>query len=233
MKVSVVVPTYEERDNLKLLVERIARTLDGQDYEIVVVDDNSPDGTAEAAASLSQHYPIKVIRRDGKLGLASAISDGFEHSSGDVVGVIDADLQHPPKLIKDLVSTIGQGYDIAVASRLVDGGGMENWTLFRKIVSKGATLLARPLTQVKDPLSGYFFIRRTVIEERGFKPTGYKLLLEVLVKGNYKQVKEVPYTFSTREKGKSKLGIGEYIKYLKLLYSLYLYKATEHLKSAK
>ena len=233
MKVSVVVPTYEERDNVKLLIERIARTLDGRDYEIVVVDDNSPDGTAEAAASLSQQYPIKVIQRHGKLGLASAISDGFGHSSGDIVGVIDADLQHPPELIGDLISAIEQRYDIALGSRLVDDGAMENWTLWRKTVSRGATLLARPLTEVKDPLSGYFFMRRAVIDGGKFKPIGYKLLLEVLVKGNYKQVKEVPYIFGTREKGKSKLGLDEYIKYLKLLCHLYLYKAKERLKSAK
>jgi len=224
MEISVVVPTYQERNNLKPLIEMIAKTMQDRNYEVVVVDDNSPDGTAEVAARLSENYPIKVIRRQRKLGLASAVTEGFSVAGGNIIGVMDADLQHPPELLRDLVEKIEHGCDIAIASRYVEGGGVENWSLYRRIVSRGATLLARPLTGIKDPMSGYFFIRRGVIEQKRFRPAGFKILLEILGKGDYERYEEVPYTLSARRWGRTKLGLGEYMQYLKLLWHLYLYK---------
>jgi dolichol-phosphate mannosyltransferase len=224
MKISVIVPTYQERDNIKPLIKKIANTMQGRNYEIVVVDDNSPDGTAEVAAELSKSYPVKVVKRERKLGLASAVTEGFRVTDGTIIGVIDADLQHPPELIRKLVEKIEHGCDIASASRYVEGGGVKSWSLSRRIVSRGATLLARPLTKVKDPLSGYFFIRRRVIEKIRFSPAGFKILLEILVKGDYERYEEVPYTFSAREMGRSKLRADEYVKYLELLCHLYPHK---------
>jgi len=222
MKLSIIVPTYNERENIKPLIERIGETLRQGDYEILVVDDNSPDGTAGVAESLSKDYPVRIIHRPGKLGLASAVVEGIGKAEGDIVGVIDADLQHPPELVAQLVEAVVEGNDIAIASRYVQGGGIENWSLLRKIASKGAILLARPLTKAHDPTSGCFFLNKEVVMGTEFKPAGFKILLEILVKGKYERIKEVPYTFRERGKGKSKLGLMEYARYLKLLYSLYL-----------
>lgn len=221
MKASVVIPTYNEKDNLKQLVEAI---LSVSDVEIVVVDDGSPDGTAELARQLSATYNIKVVERPGKLGLSSAILDGFNASSNQIVGVIDADFSHDHTIIPKLIKAIEDGMDVAVGSRKVRGGGVENWPLWRKITSWGAALLARPLTSVRDPMSGYFFINKKVIEGVELETIGFKLGLEILVKGNAKKVVEIPYVFKDRRAGISKLTGGEFKNYLKHLLKLYKYK---------
>lgn len=224
VEVSIIIPTFNERENIKKLIPRIDRTLCGYDYEIIVVDDSSPDGTALTAKELACNYPVRVIVRPEKSGLASAVVEGFRNTEGECIGVIDADLQHPPERIKDFMHAVFNGYDIAVGSRYIDGGKIEGWGWFRYMVSKGAILLSSPLTSVKDPVSGYFFLRRKVIEGVSLNSHGFKILLEILVKGSYNNVKEIPYTFKVREVGNSKLGIGEYANYLKLLYSLYRFK---------
>ena len=218
---SVIIPTYNEKKNITRLIPRIASILIGHDYELIVVDDSSSDGTAEAARELANDYPVKVLVRLGKLGLSSAVVEGFKASIGDVIGVIDADLQHPPEHIKEFLMAVSGGSDIVIGSRYVDGSKIEDWNWFRSIVSKGAIMLSSPLTDVKDPTSGYFFLKRSVIEDILFNPHGFKILLEILVKGKYNNVKEIPIAFKAREKEESKLGIGEYVSYLKLLYSLY------------
>jgi dolichol-phosphate mannosyltransferase len=223
-KISIIVPTYNESENIKSLIERLGKALKQHNYEILVIDDNSPDGTADIAQSLSEEYPVKIIHRPGKAGLASAVIEGIGKAEGDIVGVIDADLQHPPELVVQLARAITEGNDIAIASRYIKGGGVENWSLLRRIASKGAILLARPLTKVHDPASGYFFIDKKVVMEIVFKPAGFKILLEILVKGRYERAKEIPYVFSERREGKSKLGLMEYARYLKLLYGLYLFR---------
>lgn len=220
VEVSVIIPTYNERDNIETVIKRVGNILN-INYEIVVVDDNSPDGTAEIAKALSNEYPVKVLLRNKKSGLASAILTGFMNANGEIMGVIDADLQHPPELMVTLIDKIRDGYDVAIASRYVGGGGVEEWSFFRRLVSKGAIMLAKPLTRVKDPMSGYFFLRRSVIEGVHLNPKGYKLLLEILVKGKYKRVAEVPYVFTKRMAGESKLKASEYWEYLKLLAHLY------------
>lgn len=223
--ISIVIPTYNEKDNITKLITKISNTLEGYEYELIVVDDDSPDGTAEIVEELSKNYPITVLRRNEKLGLASAILHGFQYAKGDILGVIDADLQHPPEYIKKFVHVVNNGCDIAIGSRYTEGGRIEGWSMFRHIVSKGAILLSRPLTNIKDPVSGYFFIKRDVIDNISFNPIGYKILLEILIKGSYDNVKEIPYTFKIRKKGKSKLGGNEYINYLKLLYHLYKFES--------
>ena len=221
MKASVVVPTYNEVGNLKNIVEQI---LAAEDVEIVVVDDASPDGTGELADELAKSYNVKVVHRAGKLGLSSAILEGFESSSSEIIGVIDGDLQHPPSVIPKLVKAIEDGADIAVGSRKVKGGGVSNWPAWRKFISWGAGLLARPLTPVKDSMSGLFFLKKNVLTGAKIETIGFKLGLEILVKGKYDKVVEVPYIFAAREVGESKLGSNEFKNYIKHLIKLYKYK---------
>jgi len=221
----VVVPTYNEAENVRELIPRLSHALRGISHELVIVDDSSPDGTAEVARELSKSYPVKLLLRRKKLGLASAIVYGFENATGEILGVIDADLQHPPEYIINFIEKIREGYDIVVGSRYVKGGRIEGWGLKRRILSRGAIMLAKPLAKkVKDPMSGYFFIRKHVIEGIDFKLTGYKLLLEILVKGKYRGVVEVPYVFRERQNGESKLGRNEIANYIRLLAHLYMYK---------
>ena len=221
MKASVVIPTYNEAGNLKNIIEQI---LAAEDVEIVVVDDASPDGTGKLADELAKSYNVKVVHRAGKLGLSSAILEGFENASTDIVGVIDGDLQHPPSVIPKLVKAIEDGADIAVGSRKVEGGGVSNWPFWRKLVSWGAGLLARPLTPVKDSMSGLFFLKKKVLDNTKLETIGFKLGLEILVKGKYDKVVEVPYIFQARKVGDSKLGGNEFKNYIKHLIKLYRYK---------
>jgi dolichol-phosphate mannosyltransferase len=223
--ISIIVPTYNEAENIKKLIPAVNNALAGYEHEMIIVDDSSPDGTAGVAEELAEKYPVKVLRRENKQGLASAIVYGFEHSNGDILGVIDADLQHPPEYIKEFIKAIEEGNDIAIGSRYVDGGRIEGWSKKRILISKGAILLAKPLLKnVKDPISGYFFLRKSVIDGVKFNPTGYKLSLELLVKGNYSRIKEIPYTFRIREKGESKLDSKEIFRYLHLIGHLYKYR---------
>jgi dolichol-phosphate mannosyltransferase len=158
--------------------------------------------------------------------LASAILTGFKHARGNIIGVIDADLQHPPESIPEFVKAIEQeGCDIPVGSRYTNGGGIEGWSNKRLLTSKVAVLLAMPLVKrVRDPMSGFFFLKRSVIEGVRLNPIGYKLGLEILVKGNYSKLKEIPFTFKPRKNGASKLDKNEIVSYLRLLKNLYLYK---------
>jgi len=220
---SVVVPTYNERENISELLRRIDSVLraEGIKYEVVIVDDNSPDGTADYAEKLSSKYPIRVVRRPGKLGLSSAVLDGVRASEGSIIAVMDADLQHPPEVLPRMFKELlGKGCDLVIASRYVKGGSVANWSLFRKVISKGAILVARILLpkarKIKDPMSGYFMFKRKVIESnmKQMSPKGFKILLEIIVKGKASRICEVPYTFGTRYKGRSKLSSKEVVNYL-------------------
>ncbi len=224
MKISVIVPTYNEAENIKKLIPLLDAVLKDHSHEILIVDDNSPDGTAKVAKKLAEQYPVRVLKREKKSGLASAILYGFMNANGDVLGVIDADLQHPPELLGEMAKKIKDGYDIVIASRYVKGGGIKGWSTYRILISRVAILLAKPLINVKDPMSGCFLLRRKVIEGVNFNPTGYKFLLEILVKGNYNRVAEVPYVFRNREYGQSKLSPWEIVRYIRLLLRLYTYK---------
>ena len=224
--ISIISPTYNERKNIKTLIQRISQAMSGRRYEIIVVDDNSSDGTVDIVKGLSIDYPVKLLVRNGKFGLASAILKGFELAKGNILGVIDADLQHPPEYMRDFVKAIEQdGCDVAIGSRYTNGGGIESWSKKRLLTSKVAVLLAKPLVRgIKDPMSGFFFLKRSVIEGVKLNPTGYKLGLEILVKGNYRKLKEIPFSFKKRKNGASKLNNSEILSYLRLLSGLYLYK---------
>lgn len=225
MKTSIIVPTYNEKENIKLLIEGIAQAFNSQEYEIIVVDDASPDGAAEVAHSLSPVYPVRVIKRKGKLGLSSAVLEGFKNSEGEILGVMDADLSHPPQAIPQFIEPLREGkVDLVIASRYVEKGGILNWSLKRKIISRGAKILARPLTPLKDPLSGFFFLKRKVIEGVSLSPKGFKIGLEIIVKGKYKKAVEMPYIFRDRRYGKSKCSWGEYKNYLSHLLKLYFFE---------
>ena len=223
-ELSLIVPTYNEKGNVPALLERVHKALGNHHYEVIIVDDNSPDGTAEVARSLAGEYPVRVICRKDEKGLASAVVAGFNQAQGKVLGVIDADLQHPPEEVANLLREAQNGADVVVASRYVSGGGVEGWSLTRKIISKVATTFGRVFLpsarKVTDPMSGFFLLRREVIEGVELKPIGYKILLEVLVRGNVGTVKEVPYTFRERSWGESNLNLEEQVNYLKHVFRL-------------
>ena len=224
--ISIIVPTYNESDSVTPLTEQIDGVLSGRDYEIVFVDDDSPDGTAEKVSSISDTFPVKaVVRKEGKRGLAPSVVDGFDHVTGEIVVVMDADLQHPPTAIPALVKEIEDGTDIAVASRYIPGGEMPGLSPVRKLVSKGATLLAHLILPrvrtVNDPMSGFFAFKRKVVEGIELRPIGFKILLEILTLGKFETTKEVPIKFEARDAGESKLNFREQIHYLKHLFSLF------------
>jgi len=220
-KLSLIVPTYMEAGNITSLAERLRKSLRGCDYEVLVVDDSSPDGTWKEAMRAG----FNVIVRPGKMGLASAFVDGMERTRGELVGLMDADLQHPPEVIGGMLNEIHDGADLVVASRYAEGGIIEGLPLHRRIASKTAIALAHLLLpktrEVNDPMSGFFIVKREAVQDVGLSRTkGFKILLEILVKGKYGRLAEVPYRFEPRKKGESKLGRGEIWEYLKQLNRL-------------
>ncbi len=222
---SLVAPTYNEAAGLELFVRKVHEALgDGDlEYELIIVDDNSPDGTAEIAFDLAKDYPLKVLQREGKLGLSSAVIEGWKTATGDILGVIDADLSHDVAILPAMVKAVHNGVEVAVGSRYVPGGGLGDWPWRRRIISRVAVALGMPICPVKDVTSGYLVCSRTVIEGVELDPIGFKIGLEVLVRGNYKTVVEVPYIFKDRYGGKSKFNIREIYNYLVQLKRLYLY----------
>jgi dolichol-phosphate mannosyltransferase len=221
---SLIIPTYKEHDNISPLVQQIDRALPNYDYEVIFVDDNSQDGTAELITELSPRYPVRLIVRKDKKGLASAVVDGLKHVSSELIGVMDADLQHPPELIPCLLKEIQSNADIVIASRYVKRGGCQGWGAIRRIISKGAIFLAHlflPSTRkVSDPVSGFFLFKKQVVSNADLQPIGYKILLEILAVGQFQKIAEVPYTFRVRHRGKSKLNARQQIDYLKHIYRL-------------
>jgi dolichol-phosphate mannosyltransferase len=213
--ISIVVPTYNESRNIEALIIRAGQALEavGEAYELIVVDDNSPDGTADVVRKLQiDRSWLRLLVRTRERGLSSAVTAGWDISQGDVVGCMDADLQHPPEILSKLVHALRtSGADIVVGSRHVHGGGVSEWSLARRIVSWTATLMATlalpgTLAEVRDPMSGFFLLRRAVIRDAALEPRGYKILLEVLAKGKYRSVREVPFVFQERAQGGSKIG---------------------------
>jgi dolichol-phosphate mannosyltransferase len=222
--VSVVVPTYNEALGIEKLIAAVSDALraNGINGEIVIVDDNSPDGTGALVDSLSAKHPVRCVHRAGKLGLSSAVIDGWATCTSPIIGVMDADFSHDPLIVPKLVHAIQNGEcELAIGSRYVAGGGITNWPWRRKITSRVAIALARPLTPVRDITSGFFFCKRSVIDGVTLDPIGFKIGLEVILKGKYKQVKEIPYVFTDRTAGTSKLNSGEIVNYLKQLSKMY------------
>lgn len=224
----MVIPTYNEGDGIGPLLERIAGVLSEVDFaaELIVVDDNSPDGTADLVEELAERLPVRVIRRSGKLGLASAVIDGWTQSSGELLGVMDADGSHDPSILPAMVeAVVTERCEIAVGSRYVLGGGLGDWPLFRQIISRVAVALGSLICPVKDVTSGFLVLRRSVVENVALDPIGFKIGLEVLVRGHYTRFCEIPYVFKDRERGSSKLNLREVRNYLVQLGRLLAYWA--------
>ena len=211
---SIVIPTYNEAGSLPLLAERLHAALGDREWELIVVDDGSPDGTADIAAALAPRIPVRVVRRAGKAGLASAVVAGFDAAGGDVLLVMDADLSHPPEVVPALADAIANGADLAVGSRYVKGGGVMDWPLKRRVVSRMACLMGNALVPVRDATSGFFALRRAVIDGVRLNSIGFKIGFEVIARGHYRKVVEVPYTFRDRELGSSKFGRREIVQYV-------------------
>ena len=225
--VSIILPSYNERDNLGSLLFKIRSVMEENNlnYEIIVVDDNSPDRTYEVALRFkAEGYPITLIRRPKKMGLGSAILTGFLSSTGGILVAMDADGQHSPEVIPEMVKEIESGNDIVIGSRFL-GDIDTKWARKRDIMSKVATFLASFFTDVKDPMSGFFAVRRSVVEAiADWYLIGYKVLLEILVKCPECRCKEVPIHFGIRHYGRSKLGWNEVFLYLWLIANLFWWK---------
>jgi dolichol-phosphate mannosyltransferase len=195
-----------------------AERLDG---ELVIVDDNSPDGTGKLADELAARHRIVVIHRAGKQGLGTAVVEGFEAASAPIVGVIDADLSHPPRALPRMLAAMQREQaDMVIGSRYIPGGGTHNWGLTRLLMSRAACLLAHGLTPVKDATSGFFLIRRDLARGVRISAGGFKICLELLVRGRPASVVEIPYVFEGRTAGESKMNLREAVGYLEQVKAL-------------
>lgn len=208
-KFALVVPTLNEAENLPLLIDRVREALlpVNLQYEILIVDDDSSDNTHAIVRSIAlRDSRIRLLVRRGARGLATAVVHGWQNTDADLLGVMDADLQHPPELLPALLAE-ARDHDLVVASRYIQSKSVDGWNALRAAVSRFSTLVSAPLlrrVRVKDPMSGYFVVRRSAIESAHLEPVGFKILLEVLVRGKIRSVKEVPFHFGLRHAGKSK-----------------------------
>ncbi len=226
---SLIIPTYNERNNIKKIVQVLSYLLDKvlpDDYELIIVDDDSPDKTWEVAQALIPEYDhLRVILRRGERGLSTAVIRGWQLAKGEILGVIDGDLQHPPEVLLKLLAAVDQGADLAVASRHVEEGGVSDWNIVRRFLSRGAQILGLiilpgVISRVSDPMSGYFLVRRSAISEKTLNPIGYKVLIEVLGRGDLEVIAEVGYIFQERENGESKVTWKQYEEYIQHLLRL-------------
>ncbi len=226
LKFSIVVPTYKEAGGIERLIVMLddvfkRNKLDG---EIIVVDDNSPDGTGDIVERLAaEGYPVRCLHRPAKMGLSSGVIDGwrFARPDSEALGAMDADFSHDANIIPAMVEALSNGYELAIGSRYVKGGGIEDWPLQRKITSIVAIALAQPLTPLRDITSGYFLVRRSALEGVELDPIGFKIGLEVIAKAHYRKAIEIPYVFTDRVAGTSKLNQNEILNYLRQLVRIY------------
>jgi|SRR5208337_239861 len=232
---TVIIPTFKEEANIRNIVTEVDTVLKhtGIEAEILVVDDNSPDTTIAIVNDLKASMPnVNLLVRTTDHGLSQSVADGFLHASSDIFVVIDADFSHPPALIPKMYEEIRAGNDVVIGSRYMDGGGIRKWPLKRRVISLGATFLGRLLfPDITDPVSGFFAVRKQVVAQAHLKPRGYKILLEVLGKGIWEHDKEIPFEFSDREIGSSKLKIKTIIEYAQQVVDITLYSFT-HRRSA-
>lgn len=233
MKIAVIIPTLNEAANIALLIPRIHHALK-KDYEIVVVDDASTDGTQRVVSDYQGRYPVNLINRPCKMGLATAVIDGMNSVTPEAYIVMDGDLSHPPELLSVMRDKLSQ-CDLVVASRYIDGGGIVGWPIHRRMISRMACKLARGLTAIEDPVSGYFAIRASCLRGVELSPIGFKIGLECIVRAsvNINKYTEIPLIFTNRKHGHSKMGPGEIIGYLKQLNALYKFMAQSITLQAK
>jgi dolichol-phosphate mannosyltransferase len=214
---TVIIPTFKEESNIGTIISEVETVLSRNaiNGEILVIDDNSPDRTIEIVSNLKKTKPnLNFIVRKEDPGLSQSVVEGFRQAQSDVFLVMDADLSHPPNHIPKMLAEIRAGNDIVIGSRYMEGGGIKKWPLKRRIISLGATFLGRLLfPEIRDPVSGFFAVKKGVVEDAPLRPRGYKILLEVLGKGTWKKEMEIPFEFVDRAVGSSKLGIGTIIDY--------------------
>ncbi len=224
--ISLIIPALNEAENIPLLAEQVDAALRGRAYEMLIVDDNSRDATPQVCAELSKKYPLRlIVRTKPKDGLGGAVLHGIAEARGDILVVMDADLQHPPAKLPELIAPLEKNEaDFVLGSRHVPGGSVgEKWGAFRALNSWVATMLARPFAgRVTDPMSGFFAMKRsTYSQAERLTPLGYKIGLELMCKCRVKQVREIPIHFAERTRGESKLSIKEQFRYLEHLSRLY------------
>jgi dolichol-phosphate mannosyltransferase len=233
---TVIIPTYKEEANIRNIVTEVDAVFrqNNLNGEILVVDDNSPDGTISIVNEIKKAKPnVNILVRLADHGLSQSVADGFIHASSDILVVIDADLSHPPALIPTMYHEIVGGNDIVIGSRYMDGGGIKKWPLKRRVISLGATFLGRLLfPDVSDPVSGFFAVRKSVVANATLKPRGYKILLEVLGKGTWEKDNEIPFEFVDREIGSSKLKLKTIIEYAQQVIDITLFSFTHHQSAA-
>jgi dolichol-phosphate mannosyltransferase len=225
---SLVVPTLKERENIVDFLAEVRRALDAAlpgRYEVIVVDDDSPDGTCEMAAGLMDGFPeLRVVRRRNEGGLAVAVIRGWQLSRGEMLGTINADFQHPPAVLPRMIERMAEA-DLVVATRHGDGGSLGDWGPVRRFSSWGASCIGRMLlppvfARVSDPLSGCYFVRRQAIQGVELKPLGYKSLMEVMVRGEVRRIRECGYEMRKRSRGQSKVHALHPLQYVRHVWRL-------------
>jgi dolichol-phosphate mannosyltransferase len=223
-ELAVIVPVFNEVDNVAALVDRLSASLGDIPYEVIFVDDNSPDGTADAVRALARdHANLRCLQRFGRRGLSSAVIEGFLATAAPVLAVIDGDLQHDETILPQMLDLLRrENVDLVVGSRYVAGGGVGDWSHKRQRMSRAATLLSRHLAGVElsDPMSGFFMLRAEALRARvdGLSGIGYKILLDILsARGAKLTTREVPYQFRVREAGQSKLDHKVVLEFIELL----------------
>jgi dolichol-phosphate mannosyltransferase len=226
-KVSIVVPTFREAQNLPILIDRVAKVREalGIEIEMLIMDDDSRDGTVEVLAARPERWVELVVRTQNR-GLSQAVLEGLTRARGEILVCMDADLSHPPEALAEMMKKLDEGADFVIGSRYVSGGTTsDDWGLFRWLNSRVATLLARPLTSALDPMAGFFALRRSTLEGgTDFNPVGYKIGLELIVKCRCERVVEIPIHFEDRQFGESKLTFRQQLLYLQHLRRLYIFK---------
>jgi dolichol-phosphate mannosyltransferase len=232
LKFSLVIPTFNEGKNISEIVRTISNLLDRimpGEYELIVVDDDSPDRTWELACKLIPIYPqLRVMRRETERGLSTAVIRGWQAAQGEILGVIDADLQHPPEILLQLWEEMSKGAELAVASRNIEGGGVSEWSIVRRLLSRsaqilGLAILPEVIGRLSDPMSGYFMVRRSTIANRTLSPVGYKILIEVVARSQMRWIAETGYVFRERVAGASKVTWKQYVEYIQHLIALRCY----------
>lgn len=223
-QLSIVVPTYNESKNVNVLFERLDHALDGIDYELIFVDD-SRDDTPDVIRELQKQNPnVRLKHRENEKGLATAVLCGFSMAKGEYIAVMDADLQHPPEILRSMYAVVSSGYDFCIPSRFIPGGSDGGLNLWRKFVSWTARymgkILLSSLRKVTDPTSGLFMFKREVIAKADLQPIGWKIMVEVLAMSNFSTIAEIPYRFCERNAGESKLDSQVTMQYIKQLFGL-------------
>ncbi len=221
---SIVIPTYNEKDNINELILQLNNSLKGIPYEIIFVDDSDDDTPKVILEKAEIYNNIKMEHRTVEKGLATAVIRGFELAQGKYVAVMDADLQHPPMILRSMYIAMCEGTDMCIPSRFIRGGSDGGLDIIRKFISGTARYIGKImlpcLRNISDPTSGLFMFKKSIINERDLQPVGWKIMIEVLAMASYNTIIEIPYSFQNRNAGESKLSGKVTVQYIKQLFSL-------------